>query len=278
MKKGNMSTILLILVFLIGLSLVLYPTVSNYWNSLHQSWAIVDYQAVLDSMAPEDFTSEFEAADDYNRKLLDITFPLINYDQVPGYEEILDVSGTGFIGYVSIPKIQVELPIYHGTSDAVLNVAVGHLQGTSFPVGGEGTHSVLSAHRGLPSAQLFTDLDEMVVGDTFTVTVLDRLLTYQVDQIRIVEPHEVDDLSITEGEDYCTLLTCTPYGINTHRMLVRGTRIENEEAPVVINVPADAIPIEPILIAPLIAVPLLLLLLIWLLVKYRKRKSKGETP
>lgn len=278
MKKSNWSTILLILIFLFGLSLVLYPTVSNYWNSLHQSRAIVDYQAVLDSLAPEDFTDEFTAADEYNRKLFDIAFPLINYDRVPGYDEILNVSGNGIIGYVSIPKIHVELPIYHGTSDAVLNIAVGHLNGSSFPVGGESTHSVLSAHRGLPSALLFSDLDEMVIGDTFTVTVLDRLLTYQVDQIRIVEPHEAEDLAITKGEDYCTLLTCTPYGINTHRMLVRGTRIENEEAPIVIHVPADAFPIDPILIAPLIAVPLLFVLLVWLLISSRKTKRKGETP
>lgn len=273
MKKGNLSTILLILVFLIGLSLMLYPTVSDYWNSFHQSRAIVNYQSVLDSMSVDDFTNEFETASEYNRKLLDIEYPLINYDRAAGYEDILNVSGNGIMGYISIPKIQVELPVYHGTSSAVLNVGVGHLQGTSLPVGGESTHSVLSAHRGLPSARLFTDLDEMVVGDTFTITVLNRVLTYEVDQIRIVEPVEVEELVVVEGEDYCTLMTCTPYGVNTHRMLVRGTRIETEEAPVAIHVPEDAVTVEPILIAPLIAVPLLLLLLIWLLVKYRKRKK-----
>lgn len=275
--KKHLSTILLLLVFIAGLCILLYPAVSDYWNSMVQSRAIVDYEAALANMTQKDYSDEFEAADAYNTALRQVSFPLMYYDTLDGredlrnYDDILNINGNGVIGYITIEKIGVELPIYHGTSDAVLNVAAGHLQGTSLPVGGESTHCVLSAHRGLPSAKLFTDLDEMELGDTFTITVLDRVLTYQVDQIKIVDPNEVDDLYVTEGEDHCTLITCTPYGINTHRLLVRGRRIETVEEKAAIYVPADGFLIDSLIIAPLLATPMLLVLLVFLMVRYRKR-------
>lgn len=274
--KKHLSNLLLILILLVGLSLVLYPSFADWWNSFHQSYAIANYDAALADLTEEDYTHLFDEAVVYNEKIKKIAFPLMYYDEVEGYEDILDVSGTGIIGYISIPKIDVELPIYHGTSEGVLQVAVGHLEGTTFPIGGEGFHAALSAHRGLPSARLFTDLDKMEVGDTFTITVLDRLLTYEVDQILIVEPHDVEALYPVEGEDYVTLITCTPYGINTHRMLVRGTRIANAEEKKVIRVTADAIQIEPIIVAPLVAAPMLLTLLIVLLLPKRKKKIDEE--
>ncbi len=195
-----------------------------------------------------------------------------------GYTDTLDVSGTGIMGYITISKIGVELPIYHGTSDGVLQVAAGHLEGSSLPVGGAGTHAVISAHRGLPSAKLFTNLDELEVGDTFTITVLDRVLTYEVDQISIVLPTETDLLQPVEGKDYVTLMTCTPYGINTHRLLVRGKRIENAENQKHIRVTADALRIEPIIVAPALAVPMLLVVLVVMLAvpHLRKRKNQRE--
>ena len=275
--KKHLSTILLILILLIGLSLLLYPTFSDWWNSFHQSRAIVDYDSALADMEPADYTALFEAAEDYNRRMAEIDFPLMYWEEVEGYEECLNVTGTGIMGYITIEKIGVELPIYHGTSDGVLQVAVGHLEGTSLPVGGESTHCVLSAHRGLPSARLFTDLDKMEQGDVFTLSVLDRVLTYQVDQILIVEPDEVDALYVTEGEDYCTLVTCTPYGINSPRMLVRGRRIENIEEAKIVRVTADAIQIEPIIVAPFLAGPVLLLLIIALIIPKPKKKKRSES-
>lgn len=273
MKKRNLSTLILILVFLVGLGILLYPSVSNWWNSRVQSRAIVNYDAVVSNMSREDYDAEFEKADAYNQALSKLSSPLMNYDQIEGYEDILNVSGTGIMGYIEIPRINVKLPIYHGTSDAVLNVAVGHLEGTSLPVGGESTHCVLSAHRGLPSAKLFTNLDKLVDGDTFTITVLDRVLTYEVDQIRIVEPQEVNELDVVSGEDYLTLLTCTPYGINTHRLLVRGHRIDTEEEKRII-ISNEAFELDSTMLAPVVAAPLLLILLIILLVKYRNPKKK----
>lgn len=270
--KKHITTILLILIFLIGLSLLLYPTVADWWNARTQSRMIEVYDTALQEMEPEDFTSLFEAADEYNSRLSQINFPLMYYDQVPGYEDLLNVGGSGVMGYITIPKIDVELPIRHGTSENTLSQTVGHVEGTSLPVGGAGTHSVLSAHRGLPSARLFTDLDKMEVGDQFMITVLDRLLTYEVDQILIVEPTEVDELYVEESKDYCTLLTCTPYGINTHRLLVRGHRIENAEEARVIHVTADAAQIEPVFVAPAVAAPMLFILLLWLIFKPRRKK------
>ena len=275
--KKHLSTLLLVLVFLMGLGILLYPTISDAWNSMVQSRAIVDYEAALANMTQADYSAEFAAADDYNAALKDVNFPLMYYDTLAeradlrAYEDILNIQNNGIIGYIDIDKLGVELPVYHGTSDAVLNVAAGHLQGTSLPVGGESTHAVISAHRGLPTAKLFTDLDELELGDTFTITVLDRVLTYEVDQILIVLPNEVDELYVREGEDLCTLLTCTPYGINTHRLLVRGHRVETATEKPAVFVPADAYLIDNLIVAPIAAIPMLLALLIFLLVKYRKR-------
>lgn len=269
--KKHFSTIILILIFFVGLSVLLYPTVSNWWNSRVQTKAILDYEEAIATMSEKDYDNEFASADAYNAGLRSLANPLTGYDKLSGYEDILNINGDGVIGYITIERINVELPIYHGTSEEILNVAAGHLRGTSFPVGGEGTHAVLSAHRGLPSAKLFSNLDQLQEGDTFTIKVLNRLLTYEVDQIRIVLPEEVDDLTITDGMDYCTLLTCTPYGINTHRLLVRGHRVENAKSAGT-NVTIDALQIEPFLIAPMIAIPILLILFVVLLVKGRHRK------
>lgn len=274
--KKHITTILLILVLVVGLSLILYPTIADWWNSFHQSRAIADYDAILSEMKEEDYTHLFEAAMAYNEQLRQLKFPLMYYDQVPGYDDLLDITGTGIMGYIDIPSIQVELPIYHGTSEGVLQIAAGHVEGSSLPTGGENTHCVISAHRGLPSARLFTDLDKMQIGDTFTLSVVDRILTYEVDQILTVLPHEVEPLYVQEGEDYCTLVTCTPYGINTHRLLVRGTRIENAEEVVVKRVTADAVQIQPLLVAPMVAAPILLLLLIILILPKPKKKRKPQ--
>ncbi len=273
MKRGSLSTVILVIVFLVGLAVLLYPTVSDWWNSRAQSRAIVNYESKVTDLTYDEYESEFEEAERYNGELSKLSAPLLDYGEVEGYEDILDVAGNGIMGYISIPRINIRLPIYHGTSEAVLSVAVGHLEGTSLPVGGEGTHCVLSAHRGLPSARLFTNLDKLEVGDTFTITVLDTVLTYEVDQIRIVEPNEVGELSILEGQDYVTLLTCTPYGVNTQRLLVRGHRIENAESSDVV-IRNEAFELDSTMLAPLVAAPMLVVLLIVLLVKDRRPKRK----
>ena len=271
--RKHLSTIVLIIVFLIGLSLLLYPTVSDYWNSLHQSRAIASYAEQVANLDNDTYDQLWAEARRYNRKLLEKGYRYAMSDQERAeYERLLNVSGNGIIGYIEIPKINCSLPIYHGTDEAVLQIAVGHIEGSSLPVGGESTHCVLSGHRGLPSAKLFTDLDKLVVGDTFVMRVLDETLTYEVDQILIVEPNEVDALEIEAGQDYCTLVTCTPYGINTHRLLVRGHRVENQEEAQTVRVTADALQIEPVIVAPLVAVPMLLVLLVVLLVKTRKKR------
>ncbi len=256
----------------IGVCGLLYPSVSQYWNSKTQTKAIENYREILDSLQPEDYDAFFEEAENYNAKLNELNFPLTDYHRLEGYNDTLDLSGTGIMGYVSIPKLGVELPLYHGISAEVLNVACGHLEGTSLPVGGENTHCVLSAHRGLPHAKLFTELDKMEVGDTFTITVLNRTVTYQVDQIKVVLPNETNDVQIVAGEDLCTLLTCTPYGINSHRLLVRGTRIEN--AAPVLHVMSNAYQIDSLVATPVVAAPILLILLIVLMIKYRDKGSK----
>ena len=275
--KKNRSNIILILIFLVGLSVMLYPTVSDYINQKNQSRAVASYSEEVENLSDVDYQAYFDAADDYNRRLAETPDAFYRPEEVSGYTDTLDVSGTGIMGYITISKIGVELPVYHGTSDGVLQVAAGHLEGSSLPVGGAGTHAVISAHRGLPSAKLFTNLDELEVGDTFTITVLDRVLTYEVDQISIVLPTETDNLKVVDGKDYVTLMTCTPYGINSHRLLVRGRRIETPDKLKHIRVTADAIKIEPIITAPIMALPLLLVLLLWLLFSNRKRKStRGE--
>ncbi|MBR5309656.1 MAG: class C sortase [Oscillospiraceae bacterium] len=262
--------------FLIGLSVLLYPAISDFWNSKTQSRAIVDYESVLNNLTSEDYSAMFQAAYDYNAALYATEFPLRDYKNVPGYYDTLKVEGTNIIGYLRIDKIGVELPIYHGTSDEVLNKGVGHIEGTSLPVGGESTHSVMSAHRGLPSAKLFTDLDRLEPGDTFKINILDQVLTYQVDQIKIITPSEFEDLMISEGKDYCTLFTCTPYGINTHRLLVRGIRIETITEKPAIYVANEAFRIEPLLVTPAVAAPMVLGFLIHLMIKYREPPKKKE--
>lgn len=227
MKKA-WPTIFLMIVFLVGLSLMLYPTLSNWWNSLHASAAIVNYETAQVRLTDTDYENMFNAAHEYNQSISQIDFPFMYYDQVPGYEEIFNLDGSGVMGYISIPKIRVRLPILHGTSEGILQKAVGHLQGSSLPTGGAGNHCVLSAHRGLPSARLFTDLDHLEQGDRFTLIVLNKELIYEVDQILIVEPQEVESLYPVADADYCTLVTCTPYGVNSHRLLVRGKRVEEE--------------------------------------------------
>ena len=274
--KKNKSTIILILVFFVGLSVMLYPTISDYVNQLHQTRAVANYAADVDKLSDADYTAYFEAADAFNAQIAADPDALYFPDRFPSYESTLDVTGTGIMGYITIEKIGVELPIYHGTSDAVLQVAAGHLESTSLPVGGASTHAVISAHRGLPSAKLFTNLDQLEVGDTFTITVLDRTLTYEVDNISIILPTETDSLKVSEGKDYITLMTCTPYGINTHRLLVRGRRITTPDKLKHIRVTSDAIKIEPILTAPIMALPLLLVLLFWLLFASRKRSSAKD--
>ena len=275
--RKNLSTIILILIFLVGLSVMLYPSVSDAVNRKHQSRAVAGYAEEVEQLSDADYQAYFDAADAYNRQLNTTPNAFYKPDLVSGYAQTLDISGTGIMGYITIPKISVELPIYHGTDEGVLQVAAGHLEGSSLPVGGAGTHAVISAHRGLPSAKLFTNLDELEVGDRFTITVLNRVLTYEVDQISIVLPTEIDQLLPTEGMDYVTLMTCTPYGINSHRLLVRGRRIETPDKLKHIRVTADAIKIEPIITAPIMALPLLLVLLLWLLFSNRKRKStRGE--
>lgn len=273
MKKGRISTVILILIFFVGLSLLLYPTVSDYWNSLHQSRAIAEYAKQVANLDDDRYDELWQAAKAYNRRLLTKAdrYEFSEKEQAE-YESLLNVSGNGVIGYIEIPIINCSLPIYHGTDEAVLQIAVGHIEGTSLPVGGEGTHCVISGHRGLPRAKLFTDLDKLTAGDTFILRVLDETLTYEVDQIRIVEPYELADLEIEEGKDYCTLVTCTPYGINTHRLLVRGHRVENQAEAKTVRVTADAMQIEPVIVAPIAAIPMLLILLAVLLVSTRRKR------
>ena len=268
--------IILTIGFLIGVSVLLYPALSNFWNSKTSSRAITEYESVLQYLEPEDYTAIFQGAYDYNDALYATDFPLVDYRNVPGYYEALKVEGTSIIGYVKIDKIGVELPIFHGTSDDVLSRGVGHMEGSSLPVGGTNTHCVMSAHRGLPSAKLFTDLDRLELGDTFQIVVLDQILTYQVDQIKIINPDEFNDLLIEEGMDYCTLLTCTPYGINTHRLLVRGIRIETILEKPVIYVSNDAFRIEPLLVMPAVAAPMLLVFLIYLMIRYREPPEEKD--
>ena len=276
-KKGNhLITILLVLIFLLGLSLLLYPAVSDYWNSKHQTRAIAVYSEEVSGLDENQYQALWEAAAAYNASLLERNNAyLLTEEQKAAYEQLLNVSGLGIMGYIEIPSIDCSLPIYHGTEESVLQIAIGHLEWTSLPVGGESTHCVLSGHRGLPSAKLFTNLDKLQEGDVFLLRVLDEVLTYEVDQILIVEPQETGALRIVEGEDLCTLVTCTPYGINTHRLLVRGHRIENAPEARLVRVTADAVQIEPLLVAPIVALPMLLMLLILLLLPKRPKNDNG---
>ncbi len=275
-RANALTTIALILVFVLGMLILLYPTVSNWWNERAATRAIFSYDEAVLALAETDYSAYLEAAQQYNEMLVTLgSAAALTSEEILdeyGYYDILDITGTGIMGYITIEKINVYLPIYHGTSSSVLSSGAGHMEGSSFPVGGESTHCVISAHRGLPSALFFTRLDELEIGDTFTVTVLDNVLTYEVDRITTVLPSEMENLYIEEGKDYCTLLTCTPYGINTHRLLVRGVRIETEETKL-IYVTSEAYQIDTILVASVTAVPLFFILLIGILVGTRRRQK-----
>lgn len=273
--KRTLTNLMLILVFLIGLSLLLYPSVSDWWNSMHQTRAIANYSETVSQLDAGVYDDIWRQAEDYNAALArqGIRWTL-GGEELAEYDRQLDPGGTGIMGYIEIPKINCSLPIYHGTSDSVLQIAIGHIAGSSLPVGGGSTHAVLSGHRGLPSAKLFTNLDQLEVGDLFMLEVLNEVLSYEVDQILIVLPHEVDTLVIEDGEDLCTLVTCTPYGVNSHRLLVRGHRVENQTSANTVRVTAEAILIEPLVVAPIVSVPILLLLLVWLFASTGKKSRR----
>lgn len=275
--KKHLTNLLLLLALLAGVSLLLYPTVSDYWNERHASRAVASYAQDVENMDDDRYEQLWQDAADYNAALLrrENVYFLADW-QREEYDALLDVSGTGIMGYIEIPTINVSLPIYHGTDDAVLQIAVGHLDWTSLPVGGESSHCVLSGHRGLPSAKLFTNLDRVVVGDTFTLRVLDEILTYEVDKILIVEPEDVSALTVEEGKDLCTLVTCTPYGINSHRLLVRGHRVQTVQEEVAVRLTSDAIQVEPLIVAPLVALPVLLVLALGVMLFGGRKKRNGE--
>ena len=261
----RLFTIILVGIMMAGIGLLAYPSLADYWNSFHQSRAVMTYAEHVADMQTDEYERFLNSAREYNSALAEtgIKWGLTDEEKA-AYNEELNIDGSGIMGYIKIQKIQVTLPLYHGTDEGILQTSIGHLEGSSLPVGGEGTHCLLSGHRGLPSARLFTDLDQLREGDTFTMTVLNETLTYEVDHIWIVEPEDLSHLQIEEGKDLCTLITCTPYGINTHRLLVRGHRIENADGGAMVT--ADAIQIRPIFIAPFLAIPILILLLIWVLV------------
>lgn len=279
-KSHRASNIILVLILLVGAGIAGYPAFSEYWNSMHQSRAIMGYAERVAELGNEEYKEIWDAALDYNRRLSESANPWKMSDaDMDDYERQLNVDGTGNMGFISIPKIDVNLPVYHGTSDAVLQTSVGHIDGTSLPAGSVhpnpeedfdevefGSHSVLSGHRGLPSAKLFSDLDAVEEGDVFYLTILDQTLTYRVDQIKVIVPEDSSDLVVFPGKDYCTLMTCTPYGINTHRLLVRGIRVENDKELVDVRVTADALKIEPLYVVPFIAGPVLFLMILWVVI------------
>ena len=272
MKKRG-TTVILLIVLIAGLFLLLYPTVANWWNSMTQSRAVASYVDAVAEIDEDQYAHLWNEAIAYNQSLTQRqNAHTLTEKQRKTYEKTLDVAGLGIMGYIEVPSIGVTLPIHHGTDETVLQVAIGHLEWTSLPIGGESTHSVVSGHRGLPSARLFTDLDKLVEGDVFIIRVLDEVITYEVDQILIVEPHETDALLIEEGKDLCTLITCTPYGVNSHRLLVRGHRVENQEAAVAVRATANATQIKPLIVAPILAIPMLLALLIGMLIPKSGRR------
>lgn len=276
--KNRIINIVLFAAFLVGLSVMFYPVISNWWNEKHTTVAIADYVGCVNNMSEDEKARLMEQARDYNRKLAELSDPFTQYNEIEGYEDILDVSGTGIMGYINIPMIGGDFPIYHGTSPEVLNVAAGHLQGSSLPIGGSATHAVISAHRGLPTAKLFTDLDKLEKGDMFSITILDETFTYLVDDIQVVEPEDMNKLAVIENEDHVTLMTCTPYGINTHRLLVRGKRIETVNTDVKeYNITGEAVQIDEDLIAVVIFVIITLVLVLkWSLADNVKNKLGGR--
>ena len=274
MKKKHISTIFIILIFLAGLGFISYPTVSNLWNRAHQSRAIATYSEQVEKLDDSENKAMLKAARKYNKSLLKKSdhWKLSKKDKKK-YESLLDVSGTGIMGYIEIPKIDCSLPIYHGTDEGALQIAIGHLEGSSLPVGGKSTHCVLSGHRGLPSARLFTDLDQMEEGDIFILNVLGRKLAYEVDQIKVVLPEEMSDLEVIEGKDLCTLVTCTPYGINTHRLLVRGHRTKYVEEKVEEQKEVQTKNMDTrLLIAGAAGAVILVVVIIAIVVRRRKRR------
>lgn len=273
--KKHLVTILLTMAMVAGVLLLLYPTVSDWWNSFHQSQAIASYVETVEQMAETDYEKLWADARAYNRELAGNAGRwMMTEEEQELYDSLLDVGGNGIMGYVEIPSLHLSLPFYHGVEDSVLQVAAGHIPGTSLPVGGDSTHCVLSGHRGLPSAKLFTDLDQMKAGDLFTLRVLDETLTYEVEKISIILPEEISALEIQEGEDLCTLMTCTPYGINTHRLLVTGRRTDNPKEEV--KVAAEAVQIDPFVTASVAAVPLLLLLVLLTVMGTRRKKHNND--
>ena len=287
-KSHRVSNTILVLILLAGVAIAGYPMFSEYWNSMHQSRAIMGYAERVAELSNDEYVSVWEDALEYNRRLSSDPNPWAMTDEdIDEYERQLNVDGTGNMGFISIPKIDVNLPVYHGTSDAVLQTSIGHIDGTSLPAGSIhpdpdqyykvefAYHSVLSGHRGLPSAKLFSDQDAMEEGDVFYLTILDQTLTYQVDKITVIVPEDSSELALFPGKDYCTLMTCTPYGINTHRLLVRGVRVENDKELLDVRVTADALKIEPLYVVPFIAGPVLLLMILWVvLFAGRKKKSR----
>ena len=275
-KKNRITVALLIIVLPAGLSLLLYPFVADYWNSMHQSQAIASYIESVTELDNESYDKMLEEAREYNATLQeDPSRFMPDEEDHQIYEQLLDMADTGIMGYVEIPSIDVSLPIYHGTSEEVLQIAVGHIEGSSLPVGGIGTHCAMSGHRGLPSSKLFTDLDQLSEGDIFTLTVLDETLTYEVDQIRVVEPDDISLLEIEPDKDLCTLVTCTPYGVNSHRLLVRGHRVENQDS-ILTRITADAMMIDSRFVLPIILLFILLIVLLVVLLKKRKRRRAKE--
>ncbi len=271
-KKGriSLSTVILVVIMLAGAGIFLYPSISDWWNSMHATQAIAGYVSAVEDMSEEEKEAVFEAAREYNESLPNGVNFNLSEEEYAKYAEILDITGTGIMGYVQIKSIGVNLPVYHGVDEGILQIAVGHIPGSSFPIGGERTHAVLSGHRGLPSAKLFSDLDQLSEGDTFTMTVLDETVTYMVDQIRIVLPEETDELAIVDDADYCTLTTCTPYGINTHRILMRGHRVDNLDGAAT---PAEAIRIPTYIVIPAVGIPILFIVLLGMLIRYRRRPT-----
>ena len=277
--KRNILKYTLTLTFFIGIGLLLYPFISDYVNSRHQSRIVEGYQETVNALNDAERLRIIEQANAYNKRLSETPDAFYYPELVKGYADTLDITGTGIMGYLNIDKIDLELPIYHSVDDDVLQIAIGHLPGTSLPVGGEGTHTVLSGHRGLPSAKLFSDLDQLEPGDRFTITVLSEVFTYQVEQTKSVAPYEVDDLQLEPGKDLCTLFTCTPYGINTQRLFVRAKRVQNDEIQERrIYYANEAYRVTPAIVAPILAAPILLFLYVLVLISdfRRKRRLKAQ--
>lgn len=266
MKKSKITTIIMILFFFMGLIILLYPSISSFYNQKIQSKSIVDYETLL-NLEDNNYEEEFEEASSYNKKLNLLNDPFISsYELTKNYKKVLNINNNGMMGYLTINKIKVELPIYHGTDEKVLNRGVGHIEGSSLPVGGKSTHSVLSAHRGLPTSMLFTDLNKLEIGDIFTIKILNRTLTYQVDKISVVKPDDINNLAVEEDKDYVTLVTCTPYGINTHRLLVRGVRVEND-IDGMDYITTDSFKISNLIVTPIVVIPIIFVLLIIIILK-----------